>query len=57
MGSFVAVILSLVLIAIGVLHLYWACEGLLPGRDRDSFLRIVWGIEGARGAFLPVLRR
>jgi hypothetical protein len=46
-----------VLIAIGVLHLYWASEGLLLGRDHASLLRIVRGIEGARGAFLPVLRR
>lgn len=33
MGSFVAVILSLVLIALGVLHLHWAGGGLWPGRD------------------------
>jgi hypothetical protein len=45
----VAILLSLVLIAIGVLHLHWAGGGLWPGRDSDSLLRIVWGVEGAKG--------
>lgn len=49
----IAIILLLVLTALGGLHFYWAGGGLWPGRDRNSLLRIVLGIEGAKGRIPP----
>ncbi len=53
MLSTIAIILLLVLTALGGLHFYWAGGGLWPGRDRNSLLRIVLGIEAAKGRIPP----
>ena len=53
MLSTIAIVLSLVLTALGGLHFYWAGGGLWPGRDRTSLLRIVFGIKGAKGGVPP----
>ncbi|WP_299729593.1 DUF3995 domain-containing protein [uncultured Tateyamaria sp.] len=53
MHSSIAIVLLLVLSALGGLHFYWAGGGLWPGRDRNSLLRIVLGIEGAKGRIPP----
>ena len=53
MLSSIAIILLLVLTALGGLHFYRAGGGLWPGRDRNSLLRIVLGIEAAKGRIPP----
>lgn len=53
MHSSIAFALLVILTALGGLHFYWASGGLWPGRDRNSLLRIVLGIEGATGRIPP----
>lgn len=55
LNSAVAISLFLVLTALGALHFYWALGGFWPGRDQRSLMRIVWGVEGARGRIPPAL--